>query len=96
VVFYTNGLLEARDRTGRYLRLEDCADTLRHPDLQAAADGLLDRLLAHNRRKLDDDVALLLLEATSPVLPSGYDDAIGNPARAGLASGPGVSRTRSV
>ncbi len=54
-----------RDRAGRYFRLEDCAGTLRHPDLQAAVDGLLGRLLAHTRRKLDDDVALLLLEATS-------------------------------
>ena len=67
LVFYTDGLLEARDRAGRYFRLEDCADTLRQPDLQAAADGLLGRLLAHTGRKLDDDVALLLVEATSPV-----------------------------
>ncbi len=66
LVFYTDGLLEARDRTGRCFRLEDCLDTLRHPDLQAAADGLLARLLAHTGRKLDDDVALLLLEATAP------------------------------
>jgi phosphoserine phosphatase RsbU/P len=67
LVFYTDGLLEARDRAGRYFRLEDCAETLRQPDLQAAADGLLGQLLAHTRRKLDDDVALLLVEATSPV-----------------------------
>jgi len=66
LVFYTDGLLEARDRTGRYFRLDDCLDTLRHPDLQAAADELLDRLRAHTGRKLDDDVAVLLLEATSP------------------------------
>jgi phosphoserine phosphatase RsbU/P len=66
LVFYTDGLLEARDRAGRYFRLEDCRDTLRHPDLQAAADGLLGRLLAHTGRKLDDDVAVLLLEATAP------------------------------
>ena len=66
LVFYTDGLLEARDRAGRYFRLEDCLDMLRHPDLQAAADGLLGRLLAHTRHKLNDDVALLLLEATSP------------------------------
>jgi phosphoserine phosphatase RsbU/P len=66
LVFFTDGLLEARDRAGRFFRLEDCLDTLRHPDLQAAADGLLSRLLAHTGRKLDDDVALLLLEATSP------------------------------
>ena len=67
LVFYTDGLLEARDRAGRYFRLEDCASTLRHPNLQAAADGLLSRLLAHTGRKLDDDVALLLVEATAPV-----------------------------
>ena len=66
LVFYTDGLLEARDRAGRYFQIDDCLDTLRHPDLEAAADELLSRLLAHSRRKLDDDVALLLLEATAP------------------------------
>ena len=66
LIFYTDGLLEARDRAGRCFRLEDCLDTLRQTDLQAAADGLLDRLLAHTAGRLDDDVALLLLEATSP------------------------------
>ena len=62
-VFYTDGLLEARDRAGRFFRLEDSLGTLRHRDLQAAADGLLDQLLAHTGRQLDDDVALLLVEA---------------------------------
>jgi phosphoserine phosphatase RsbU/P len=66
LVFFTDGLLEARDRAGHFFRLEDCLDTLRHPDLQTAVDGLLSRLLAHTGGKLDDDVALLLLEATSP------------------------------
>jgi phosphoserine phosphatase RsbU/P len=67
LIFYTDGLLEARDRAGRYFRLEDCIDVLRGSDLETAADELLDRLLAHTGRKLDDDVALLLLEATSGV-----------------------------
>jgi phosphoserine phosphatase RsbU/P len=66
LVFFTDGLLEARDRAGRFFRLEDCLGTLRHPDLQTAVDGLLSRLLAHTGGKLDDDVALLLVEATSP------------------------------
>jgi phosphoserine phosphatase RsbU/P len=67
LLFCTDGLLEARDRAGRYFRPEDCQDTLRDPDLQAAADGLLRRVVAHAGRKLDDDVALLLLEiAPSP------------------------------
>jgi hypothetical protein len=34
LVFYTDGLLEARDRTGRFFRLEDCLRTLRDQDLQ--------------------------------------------------------------
>ena len=65
LVFYTDGLLEARDRAGRYFRLEEFADTLRGPDLEAAADELLDRLVAHTGRRLDDDVALLLFEAAA-------------------------------
>ena len=62
LLFCTDGLLEARDKAGRYFRPEDCLDTLRNPDLQVAADGLLNRLVAHAGRKLDDDVALLLVE----------------------------------
>ncbi len=72
LVFYTDGLLEARDRAGQFFRLQDCLDTLRRPDLDAAADELLDRLLAHTGRKLNDDVAVLLFEATSP--SAGPDD----------------------
>jgi hypothetical protein len=71
LLFCTDGLLEARDRSGRYFRPEDCLDTLRDPDLQAAADGLLDRLAAHVGRTLDDDVALLLLEIAPP--PAGNE-----------------------
>ena len=66
LLFCTDGLLEARDRAGRYFRPEHCLDTLRDPDLQAAADGLLSRLTAHVGRKLDDDVSLLLLEIAPP------------------------------
>jgi phosphoserine phosphatase RsbU/P len=66
LLFCTDGLLEARDRAGRYFRPEDCLDTLRDPDLQAAANGLLDRVVAHAGRKLDDDLALLLVEVAPP------------------------------
>jgi hypothetical protein len=88
LVFYTDGLLEARDRAGRYFRLEDCVDALRRTDLEAAADELLDRLRAHTGRRLDDDVAVLLLEATSP--PAGPEDgpaAASAPARNALPGG---------
>ncbi|HET7013923.1 MAG TPA: PP2C family protein-serine/threonine phosphatase, partial [Streptosporangiaceae bacterium] len=85
LLFYTDGLLEARDREGRYFRLEDCLDTLRHPDLQAAVDGLLDRLLSHARRNLDDDVALLLLEAAPPACPGQDEPAVPAPGRPAVA-----------
>jgi len=75
LVFYTDGLLEARDRAGRYFRLEDCLDTLRRPDLEAAADELLDRLVAHTGRRLDDDVAVLLFEAASRPAQRGEEPA---------------------
>lgn len=87
LLFYTDGLLEARDKAGRYFRPEDCQDTLRDQDLQAAADGLLDRLAAHAGRRLDDDVALLLVEIAVP--PAGNQQgpasalALGSPAVAG-------------
>ena len=76
LVFCTDGLLEARDGAGQFFRLEDCLDTLRLPDLQGAADGLLDQLLAHTGRKLEDDVALLLVEAT----PASAESRPGSPA----------------
>ena len=71
LLFCTDGLLEARDRAGRYFRPEDHLDTLRDPDLQAAADGLISRLAAHTGRKLEDDVALLLVEIAP--LPAGNE-----------------------
>ena len=83
VVFYTDGLLEARDRAGRYFRLEDCADLLRGPDLEAAADGLLDRLVSHTGRRLDDDVAILLFEAAPSVVAGAQPGPWGQPRAAG-------------
>ncbi|HTW00871.1 MAG TPA: PP2C family protein-serine/threonine phosphatase [Streptosporangiaceae bacterium] len=85
LVFYTDGLLEARDHAGRCFRLEDCLDTLRQPDLQAAADALLARLQEHTGGKLDDDVALLLVEATSPpARPGRHEPAYPAPGRAAV------------
>ena len=64
LLFFTDGLLEARDRAGRFFRVDQQIQALSRPDLQAAADELLDRLRAHTRRQLDDDVAVLLAEFT--------------------------------
>jgi hypothetical protein len=64
LLFFTDGLLEARDRAGRFFRLDEHIQTLRQPSLQSAADELLGRLRAHTRHRLDDNVALLLVELT--------------------------------
>jgi hypothetical protein len=64
LVFFTDGLLEARDRAGRFFRLDQQTAALRQPDLQTAADDLLSRLRTHTRHRLDDDVAVLLAELT--------------------------------
>jgi phosphoserine phosphatase RsbU/P len=81
VVFYTDGLIEARDRAGRFFQLSESLGALRQASLDTAADELLDRLRAHSGRKLDDDVAVLLFEATSPPARPG-DDATAGPATA--------------
>jgi sigma-B regulation protein RsbU (phosphoserine phosphatase) len=77
VVFYTDGLIEARDRAGRYFQLNDGLDALRQASLDSAADELLERLRAHTGRKLDDDVAVLIFEATSPLTRPGGDATAG-------------------
>ncbi len=64
LVFFTDGLLEARDRAGRFFNLADHVQVLRQPGLQPAADELMDQLRAHTRNHLDDDVAVLLVELT--------------------------------
>lgn len=64
LLFFTDGLLEARDRAGRFFRLEDQVDALRLPSPQTALDELLDRLRAHTRFRLGDDIAVLLVELT--------------------------------
>ena len=76
LLFFTDGLLEARDRVGRFFRVDQQIHALRRPDLQAAADELLDRLRAHTRRRLDDDVAVLLAELTLTGPSPGFQAAV--------------------
>jgi hypothetical protein len=64
LLFFTDGLLEARDSAGRFFRVDQQVQALSRPDPQAAVDELMARLRAHTRRRLDDDVAVLLAELT--------------------------------
>jgi len=61
MLFYTDGLVEARDRQGDFFRLEDSARTLRTGSLEEGLDGLLGRLIDH-ADEIDDDMALVLVE----------------------------------
>jgi len=64
LLFYTDGLLEARDRAGRFFRLDEHTQALRAPSPQATVDALLDQLRAHTRYHIDDDIAVLVVELT--------------------------------
>ena len=90
LLFFTDGLLEARDRAGRFFNLGEHLQTLRRPGLQSAVDELLDQVRAHTRYRLDDDVAVLLVELTLISPASGPDDAgqAGQPGCAGAAADP--------
>lgn len=64
LLFFTDGLLEARDRTGRFFRIEEHVQALACLDVRAGVDDLIGRLRAHTRNRLGDDVAVLLVELT--------------------------------
>lgn len=62
LLVFTDGLVEARDRTGRFFPLDDVAPALRTGAPAEALDGLLERLDAFTGRRLADDLAVVLAE----------------------------------
>jgi serine phosphatase RsbU (regulator of sigma subunit) len=62
MLFYTDGMIEARDRHGAFFPLTDRADTLRRGTLDDALDGLLGQVADHAAEEIDDDMALVLAE----------------------------------
>jgi phosphoserine phosphatase RsbU/P len=81
VLLYTDGLVEALDRSGQCFDLERAASGLAAGPLDAATGRLIDQFNGHANGHLDDDVALMVLE---PLL------AIGSSTRDG--HGPGTAR----
>jgi phosphoserine phosphatase RsbU/P len=65
VLFYTDGLIETRNRQGDFFPLVDNAATLRTGSLDDALDGLLAELEKHAADQRDDDMALVLAERRS-------------------------------
>jgi serine phosphatase RsbU (regulator of sigma subunit) len=62
LLVYTDGLVEARDRSGAFFPLADHALALRDGNLDEALDRLLARVLDHAGQRIDDDMALVLVE----------------------------------
>jgi len=61
ILFYTDGVIEARDRNGTFYPLTERASLLCGEEPQPALDRLKDDLLAHVGGPLLDDAAMLLL-----------------------------------
>jgi phosphoserine phosphatase RsbU/P len=62
LLFYTDGLVESRNGEGTFFCLEDCAEALSTDELDTALDGLLGRVVDHVGQRVNDDVALVLVE----------------------------------
>jgi hypothetical protein len=70
LLLFTDGLIEARDRQGRFFPLDKRLDLLRGGDQEAALDRLTTALGAHVGGALHDDLAVLLAERHPASVPS--------------------------
>ena len=67
MLFYTDGISEARDKSGAFYPLERCGALLGGPDPDAALGRLYDEILGHVGGCLhDDSAALLVMHSASP------------------------------
>ena len=70
LLLYTDGLIEARDKTGAFLSSARIETALRAPDASACLEQLLHAVHSHAGR-FDDDLALLLMtRGTEPGIPT--------------------------
>ena len=72
LLFYTDGISEARDKSGEFYPLDRCAALLGGQDLGAALDRLCGEVIRHVGHQLRDDAATLLI---SPHLTNGHPGA---------------------
>ncbi|WP_296604316.1 PP2C family protein-serine/threonine phosphatase [Nocardioides sp.] len=63
VLFYTDGLIETRDRAGEFFPLDDYTAELGEGTVEEALDRLVERLLAWGGQRMSDDLALVLAES---------------------------------
>ncbi|GAB3196278.1 PP2C family protein-serine/threonine phosphatase [Nocardioides hungaricus] len=65
MLFFTDGLVEARDASGEFFPLDDYAAELGDGTLGDALDGLVDHLFEYAGGRMKDDLALVLAESES-------------------------------
>jgi phosphoserine phosphatase RsbU/P len=65
MLFFTDGLVEARDGTGEFFPLDVYADELRDGTVDEALDRLVARLLGYAGQEMNDDMALVLAESAA-------------------------------
>lgn len=68
LLFYTDGLVEARDSEGNFIDIDHVVGDVGHAELHDALTGVLTRLHA-SAREVRDDLAMLLVEYTGPATP---------------------------
>ncbi|WP_433858778.1 PP2C family protein-serine/threonine phosphatase [Streptomyces kronopolitis] len=61
MLFYTDGVTEARDAAGRFYPLDERAALLKDPDPEAALRAVREDLVEHAEGPLHDDAAMLLV-----------------------------------
>jgi serine phosphatase RsbU (regulator of sigma subunit) len=69
LLFYTDGISEARDRAGTFYQLDRCTALFAGEDLDAALDRLCAQVIRHVGHQLRDDATTLLI---SPQLTNGH------------------------
>lgn len=66
MLFYTDGISEARDRSGAFYPLDRCGALLAGPDPDVALDRLHEDVLSHAGGRLQDDSAALFVVRQPP------------------------------
>jgi hypothetical protein len=69
ILFYTDGITEARNKTGDFFPLADSPALCGPPDPETLIDRLTNELVRHVGHAPDDDAALLLLARPPPPAP---------------------------
>lgn len=70
LLFYTDGISEARDRHGTFYPIAESGALLGLPDPGSALDGLIEDVLLHVGNALQDDATMLLIGRGQPSLPA--------------------------